>query len=135
LDDNVVARAAEVLRLLADATRLRLLVLLSEGPQDVNTLAAKVDASRSSVSQHLGRLRWSGLVAARREGRRMIYRLSSDHVRGLVAEAYAFAEHLDSPSQLGCLTGTALVLACRWARRRPRSVAVQRWRGDRSASA
>jgi DNA-binding transcriptional ArsR family regulator len=95
LDDNVVARAAEVLRLLADATRLRLLVLLAEGPRDVNTLAAKVDASRSSVSQHLGRLRWSGLVAARREGRRMIYRLSSDHVRGLVAEAYAFAEHLD----------------------------------------
>jgi DNA-binding transcriptional ArsR family regulator len=95
LDDNVVARATEVLRLLADATRLRLLALLAEGPQDVNTLAAKVDASRSSVSQHLGRLRWSGLVAARREGRRMIYRLSSDHVRGLVAEAYAFAEHLD----------------------------------------
>ena len=95
LDDNVVTTAVEVLRLLADATRLRLLALLAEGPQDVTTLAAKVDASRSSVSQHLGRLRWAGLVTARREGRRMIYRLSSDHVRGLVAEAYAFAEHLD----------------------------------------
>lgn len=95
LDDNVVTTAAEVLRLLADATRLRLLALLAEGPRDVTTLATQVDASRSSVSQHLDRLRWSGLVTARREGRRMIYRLSNDHVRGLVAEAYAFAEHLD----------------------------------------
>lgn len=81
--------------MLADATRLHLLALLVEGPQDVNTLTAKVDASRSSVSQHLGRLRWAGLVTARREGRRMVYRLTSDHVRALVGEAYAFAEHLD----------------------------------------
>jgi DNA-binding transcriptional ArsR family regulator len=95
LDDNVVTTAAEVLRLLADGTRFHLLALLAEGPQDVNTLTAKVDASRSSVSQHLGRLRWAKLVTARREGRRMVYRLTSDHVRVLVAEAYAFAEHLD----------------------------------------
>lgn len=94
-DDNVVTTAAEVLRLLADATRFHLLALLVEGPQDVTTLTSKVGASRSSVSQHLGRLRWARLVAARREGRRMVYRLTSDHVRVLVAEAYAFAEHLD----------------------------------------
>ena len=94
-DDNVVTRAAEVLRSLADATRFHLLALLADGPQDVNTLTTKVDASRSSVSQHLGRLRWAGLVTARREGRRMVYRLTSDHVHVLVAEAYAFAEHLD----------------------------------------
>ena len=95
LDDNVVMTAAEVLRSLADATRFHLLALLADGPLDVNTLTAKVDASRSSVSQHLGRLRWARLVTARREGRRMVYRLTSDHVRVLVAEAYAFAEHLD----------------------------------------
>jgi DNA-binding transcriptional ArsR family regulator len=95
LDDNVVMSAAEVLRSLADATRFHLLALLADGPLDVNTLTAKVDASRSSVSQHLGRLRWARLVTARREGRRVVYRLTSDHVRVLVAEAYAFAEHLD----------------------------------------
>jgi DNA-binding transcriptional ArsR family regulator len=95
LHDDVVTTAAEVLRLLADPTRFQLLALLSEGPQDVNTLTRKVGASRSSVSQHLGRLRWARLVTVCREGRRMVYRLTSDHVRVLVAEAYAFAEHLD----------------------------------------
>jgi hypothetical protein len=56
--------AAEVLGLLADPTRLQLL-LLATGEQDVTTLAGQVTASRSSVSQHLGRLRLAGLVQAR----------------------------------------------------------------------
>ena len=86
--------AAEVLRHLADPTRLHLLWLLAEGPRDVNGLTAEVEASRSSVSQHLGRLRFAGLVRARRDGRHMYYSLTSDHLGRLVAEAYRFADHL-----------------------------------------
>ncbi|GAB3442978.1 metalloregulator ArsR/SmtB family transcription factor [Streptomonospora sediminis] len=84
--------AAEVLGLLADPTRLHLLRLLSD-EHDVTTLTAKVDASRSSVSQHLGRLRLAGLVTARREGRRMQYRITSDHLAALVNEALGYADH------------------------------------------
>ncbi|GAA1319489.1 ArsR/SmtB family transcription factor [Pseudonocardia xinjiangensis] len=86
--------AAEVLGHLADPTRLHLLRLLAGGEQDVTGLTAQVPASRSSVSQHLGRLRLAGLVQARREGRRMVYRLTSDHLHALVEEAYQFAGHL-----------------------------------------
>jgi DNA-binding transcriptional ArsR family regulator len=85
---------AEVLSLLADPTRLHLLRLLAYGEQDVTTLAAQVTASRSSVSQHLGRLRLAGLVQARRDGRRMLYRTTSDHLSALVDEALAFADHI-----------------------------------------
>jgi DNA-binding transcriptional ArsR family regulator len=87
-----LAVAAEVLGLLADPTRLHLLQLLSE-EQDVSTLTAWVTASRSSVSQHLGRLRLAGLVQARREGRRMLYRITSDHLTKLVTEALDYADH------------------------------------------
>jgi DNA-binding transcriptional ArsR family regulator len=86
--------AAEVLGHLADPTRLHLLRLLTNGEQDVATLTAQVSASRSSVSQHLGRLRLAGLVRAHRDGRRMLYRISSDHLRTLIDEAYQFAAHL-----------------------------------------
>jgi len=86
--------AAEVLGHLADPTRLHLLRLLADGEQDVSTLTAQVDASRSSVSQHLGRLRLAGLVQAHRDGRRMLYCLASDHLHGLIEEAYQFAGHL-----------------------------------------
>lgn len=77
---------------LADPTRLHLLHLLAE-EQDVTTLTAQVAASRSSVSQHLGRLRLAGLVRARRDGRRMLYSITSDHLAELVTQALGFAEH------------------------------------------
>ncbi|MEV5301167.1 ArsR/SmtB family transcription factor [Amycolatopsis methanolica] len=84
--------AAEVLGHLADPTRLHLLRLLST-EQDVTSLTTRVAASRSSVSQHLGRLRLAGLVQARRDGRRMLYRLTSDHLADLVGQALDFADH------------------------------------------
>lgn len=92
--DDQLRVAADVLRHLADPTRLHLLRLLAAGEHDVTTLTAQVSASRSSVSQHLGRLRLAGLVQTRREGRRILYRTTSDHLRALVEEAYQFAEHL-----------------------------------------
>jgi DNA-binding transcriptional ArsR family regulator len=88
-----LAVAAEVLGHLADPTRLHLLHLLTEGEQDVSTLTAGGSASRSSVSQHLGRLRLAGLVQSRRDGRRMLYRITSDHLEALVEEALGFAYH------------------------------------------
>src|SRR5437764_15388466 len=86
LDPERLAVASQVLTHLADPTRLHLLRLLTV-EQDVSTLTAQVAASRSSVSQHLGRLRLAGLVQARREGRRMLYRITSDHLARLVTEA------------------------------------------------
>ena len=88
-----LAVAAELLGLLADPTRLALLRALAGGEHDVSTLTGQVDATRSSVSQHLGRLRLAGLVRARRDGRRMLYRIASGHLSALVDEALEFAEH------------------------------------------
>lgn len=93
VDGARLAVAAEVLAHLADPTRLHLLRLLAADEQDVSTLTAQVAASRSSVSQHLGRLRIAGLVQAHRVGRRMLYRIASDHLSALVDEAMEFADH------------------------------------------
>ncbi|MGH8920060.1 MAG: ArsR/SmtB family transcription factor [Actinomycetes bacterium] len=94
LDPALTEVAAQMLRHLADPTRFALLRLLGVGDQDVSTLTTQVAASRSSVSQHLGRLRLAGLVTTRRDGRRVVYAVSSDHVHALVAEAAGFAQHL-----------------------------------------
>ena len=92
MDDGRWPVVAEILGHLADPTRLHLLWLLT-AEQDVSTLTEQVAASRSSVSQHLGRLRLAGLVQARREGRRMLYRITSDHLAALVTEALEYADH------------------------------------------
>ena len=93
-DGERLAVASEVLRNLADPTRLHLVRLLTGGEQDVTTLTAQVPASRSSVSQHLARLRLAGLVRARRDGRRMMYRIASSHLSELVDGVLAFADHV-----------------------------------------
>jgi len=86
--------AADLLRLLADPTRLRLLAALAHAEHDVTDLTTLTGMPRPAVSQHLGRLRLGGLVTARRDGRRMIYTTKGGHVRRLVTETLAHADHL-----------------------------------------
>ncbi|MFE9695087.1 ArsR/SmtB family transcription factor [Micromonospora sp. NPDC005806] len=88
-----VEAATEMLRMLADGTRLRLMWLLSEGEHDVTALVSAVGLARPAVSQHLGKLRLAGLVSVRREGRRAIYMARGGHVRRLVAEVIHAASH------------------------------------------
>lgn len=92
-----LSAAVEVLRLLADPTRLRLMGALAGGQEvDVATLTEAVGVARPLVSQHLARLRLAGLVAARREGRRQLYRSVGGHVRMLVEQTLYLADHLVS---------------------------------------
>ena len=86
-------RAAEVLGLLADRTRLVLLHTLGKGEADVTTLTAACGAARPAVSQHLAKLRLAGLVDARKDGRRVVYALTDDHLARLVGEALSHADH------------------------------------------
>lgn len=47
------------------------------------------------MSQHLAKLRMGGLVRTRREGTQIFYRLATDHVRELVQDVVAHAQHLE----------------------------------------
>ncbi|MEU0520680.1 metalloregulator ArsR/SmtB family transcription factor [Streptosporangium sp. NPDC006007] len=88
-----VDKAVDAFRMLSDATRLRLMWLLSSGEYDVGSLAEAVGVARPSVSQHLAKLRLTGLVRTRREGRRVLYRARDAHVRALIGEALFHADH------------------------------------------
>lgn len=85
--------AAEVFRMLADSTRVRLLWALLEVELPVNELAEVVGKPGPSVSQHLAKLRMARLVRTRREGTQVFYRIENDHVARLVRDAVFNAEH------------------------------------------
>ncbi|RFU88511.1 transcriptional regulator [Streptomyces triticagri] len=87
------ALAAEILALLGDRTRLTLLHTLAHGEADVTTLTEACGAQRPAVSQHLARLRLSGLVSTRKEGRRVVYAMTDGHLRRVVDEALNLADH------------------------------------------
>lgn len=88
-----VELAVEVFSMLADATRVRLILALREGERSVNDLAVFVDKSPAAVSQHLAKLRLGRFVATRQEGTRVFYRLENEHASQLVSDAIFQAEH------------------------------------------
>ena len=93
-DEAKARAAADVLRLMADPTRLRLLAALSDAPRDVSELTELTGVPRPAVSQHLGKLRLGGLVESHADGRRRIYAVRNGHVRRLVTETLEHADHL-----------------------------------------
>ena len=86
--------AVEMLKLLADETRLRVIWALMEGEHSVNELAELVGAQAAAVSQHLAKLRLARLVRSRREGTRIFYVIDDVHVRRLVSEVLTHADHV-----------------------------------------
>ncbi|MFD0886463.1 ArsR/SmtB family transcription factor [Streptosporangium algeriense] len=86
---------ADVFGLLSDTNRLRLLVALLEGEMCVCDLAAVTGQSESAASHALRLLRAHRVVASRRAGRMVYYRLADPHVRMLLDVALAHIEHTE----------------------------------------
>ena len=73
-------RSAAVARALGDPKRLCVLESLAAGEASVGDLASRVSCQVPNMSQHLAVLRAAGLVAARREGNTVYYRLADPRV-------------------------------------------------------
>ncbi|MDF2050066.1 metalloregulator ArsR/SmtB family transcription factor [Arthrobacter sp. Cr_A7] len=90
---ELLETAAGTLRMLAEPTRLHLLWQLAQGPKSVTELTAAAGVPRTVVSQHLAKLRLSGLVDTRKDGRHVIYSLHDGHLIRLIRETINHADH------------------------------------------
>src|SRR3990170_5508290 len=86
------AQFAAVAKAMAHPHRLALLEQLAQGERSVDVLADRVRVSIANASQHLQHMRRAGLVAARREGKFVFYRLADDAVLELLASLRRIAE-------------------------------------------
>jgi predicted transcriptional regulator len=77
-DKGPLAELLEFFKVLSEANRLKIVGLLSQGPFNVEQLAAKLNLRPSTVSHHLSRLSQAGLVAARAEGYYSVYHLQTE---------------------------------------------------------
>ncbi len=93
VDSQYVELAVEIFAMLADATRVRIILALREGEMAVGALAEMVEKSPASVSQHLAKMRLARIVSTRQDGTKVMYRLENEHARQLVADAVYQAEH------------------------------------------
>jgi ArsR family transcriptional regulator len=71
---------AEFLQAVGQATRLRILEVLAEGARCVCDIQAAVREQQSNVSKHLAVLRRAGILTARRDGGRVIYRVRDGRI-------------------------------------------------------
>ena len=76
LFEDSAGRAASLLRTLANERRLMILCQLVDGEMSVGALQPRVGLSQSALSQHLALLRAEGVVATRREGQSIFYRVA-----------------------------------------------------------
>jgi len=83
---------AAVARTLGSAHRLELLELLAQTERSVEQLAGLSGLSIANASQHLQQLRRSGLVEARRDGKRVLYRLADTDVVALLGALRGITE-------------------------------------------
>ncbi|MFV0257112.1 MAG: ArsR/SmtB family transcription factor [Acidimicrobiales bacterium] len=94
--------AVRTFALLADPTRLKIVWHLRNTELSVNEIAARVEKSPATVSQHLGKLRLAAVVRSRRDGNFIHYTLADNHIGEVVEDALYHAEHLDPPASGGC---------------------------------
>jgi ArsR family transcriptional regulator len=85
--ETVLTPTVQLLKGFADATRLRILCLLRGREVCVHEIVDALGMSQSAVSHQLRVLRDARLVAHRRDGRHVYYRLADDHVRELLENA------------------------------------------------
>lgn len=89
--DEVLCDLADLFRLFADTTRVKILYLLFESELCVCAIAELLGMTQSAISHQLRILKDANLVANRRDGKTIYYFLADDHVRSMILQGF---EHL-----------------------------------------
>ncbi len=79
-----IDRASEIMKVISDRNRFRILCLLLHNEKSTSDIAQELNLDISLVSSHLRVLRDLHIVSKRKEGRNSFYTVSDDYVRDLV---------------------------------------------------
>ena len=106
---------AEVAKALASGRRAEIVDLLAQGERSVEEVAAEIGQSVANTSHHLRTMARAGLLATRRDGTRIVYRLASERVgdlwsalRDVAADHVAGLERL-AAAYLGARDGVEVI--------------------------
>jgi len=92
VDALAIKRLEQVFFSYADKTRLMILELLTDEELCSCEIMAALDLTEPTTSHHLGILERSGLVASRRDGKRIFYQLANANVRALLMKSFALVK-------------------------------------------
>ena len=85
-DEELLYDLADLFKVFADTTRIKILYALMGRELSVGDLAEVIGATQSAVSHQLRTLKQAHLVKFQRDGKNVIYSLSDDHVYTMIAQ-------------------------------------------------
>lgn len=85
-NEEILYDLADLFKVFADTTRIKILYALMEQDLCVAHIAEAIGATQSAVSHQLRILKQARLVKFKREGKSIIYSLSDDHVHTMLAQ-------------------------------------------------
>ena len=85
-DEELLYDLADLFKVFADTTRIKILFALMNHEMPVGELAEAIGATQSAVSHQLRQLKQAHLVKFQRDGKSIIYSLSDDHVYTMLAQ-------------------------------------------------
>ncbi len=83
MQPDLVELVARRFRVIGEPSRIKLLDHLRDGERSVNELAACLGAGQQNVSKHLALMTDAGILARRKEGNHVYYRIVDDGVLGV----------------------------------------------------
>lgn len=84
ITQEMLVEKAELIKVLGHHERLAILLLLSEEEMCVKDLMEALQVSQPKISQHVGLMKELGILSFKKEGTRVIYRLSNPVVRKIL---------------------------------------------------
>ncbi|MGX7417574.1 ArsR/SmtB family transcription factor [Carnobacterium gallinarum] len=82
-EPEIVNQLSNFIKVLADATRIKMIWILEENEMCVNDLAVALNMTQSAVSHQLKTLKDANVVKSKKEGKNVFYSLSDDHVKDI----------------------------------------------------
>ena len=76
---------AELFKVFGDSTRIKILYVLFDEECSVGDIADKLNMTQSAISHQLKILKQAKLIKGRRAGKAMLYSLSDEHVKTIIA--------------------------------------------------
>ncbi len=79
-------KIAEILALIGESNRLRILLLCYDQPHAVSDIATQLDLSLSLTSHHLRLLRAMRVLKTQKQGKQIFYSLDDEHIRCILKD-------------------------------------------------
>ena len=85
LSEMELLELADLFKMFADSTRIKILYDLFDGEKNVTEICEDIEMNQSAVSHQLKPLKTAKLIKSRREGKSINYSLDDDHVKTIIA--------------------------------------------------